>query len=293
MSRPYIIFTDSTSDLPKSIIDMYEVGTVALPYTINKNDYYYNLKQETNFKSFYDEIRHGHTAKTNILSMEQYVKELEVYMQKGLDILFITICSNLSKIYSVLCKTKTALKEKYPNNNLVIVDSRRIGATEGLIVAKALQIQANGKSLSEVYQWIERYKLGYRGLFMIDDVFNVIMDDKRGEGITESEAHLGSIIQLKPIVHVNFAGRIEVYGKPLGRKNAIDFFCKVVSEKAYDPINNTAIICHGDSIHDAKSLKKCLEKKIQFKDVLVQNIGPIAGARLGADTLGIAYMGET
>lgn len=293
MSKPYIIFTDDACDLPIDTFEKFNFKTISMNCGFSQTQYNYIPYDYDSAKEFYGKIREGFSASTSPLTPEEYVDIFLPYMDKGLDILFISFASLLSDSYNNLCAAKKILKEKNPDRSLIVVDSKRIGGAMGLMAIKALEQQASGRSLGEVYQWLERYKLSYRILYMIDDIFYILNEADKGMGLTNGLAHLGMLVNVKPIVHLNQTGKIEIYESPIGRKKAMDRLCHVAVKKSYDPENSVAFVCHADCVEDAEILKKKIENKGSFKEVHIVPISPLVGAHMGADILGVAYMGES
>ncbi|MEX1376833.1 MAG: DegV family protein [Eubacteriales bacterium] len=300
MSKPYIIFTDDGSDTPFSVLSEYECGIAAMHCTIEEASYNYVYNDIDNYIDFYDKIRNGFAAHTEPLSKDEFFALLAPYMEKGLDILFISFSSLLSGSYHNLCEAKEMLKKKYPTQSLIIVDSKRAAASVALMVEQALKMQQDGKSLAEVYQWLERYKLSYHSLFMIDDIFYITNESERGtvkdqsasSAVSSTLAHFAMLVNSKPILHIDPSGKIDVLETPSGRKKAIDKMCAILKEKAYTPENNIIYISHGDCMQDAEKLKEKIESKLNFKEVRVIISGPMIGSHMGPDTLCVSYMGK-
>ena len=300
MSKPYIIFTDDGSDMPFSVLSEYECGIATMYCTFDKTSYNYVYNDIDNYLEFYDKIRNGFTPHTEPLSKDDCINLLSPYMEKGLDILFVSFSSLLSASYFSLCEAKEVLKAKYPAQSLIVVDSKRAASSLALMVEQALIMQQAGKSLGEVYQWLESYKLSYHSVFMIDDIFYIVNESQRGtvaeknsgSSLSGALAHFAMLANVKPILHNDSLGKIDVLETASGRKKAIDKLCKILEEKVYTPENNVIYISHGDCREDAEKLKEKIESKLNFKEIRINMSGPMIGAHMGADTLSISYMGK-
>ncbi len=292
MSSPYMIITDTTCDLPKDIITRYGIHHIAMPYTLDNTEKYHDLVLSDGVNEFYNALRNGSECHSSVPEPIYYADSLEKYISQGIDILYFTIGSELSDNYKSLVEAKSILKQKYPDNDLIVIDSKRLSASLGLMVIKAYELQQMGASLGEVYQWIEKYKLIFRGLFMVNDVFYLKRSTEAGQAIKASEAHLSMVLKVKPIMYMDNNGRPSIYDKSLGTRNAIENFAKIIASKVHEPTKSKIMICHADCLDNANKLRDKILSKAKFDEVIINSFSPVVGCNIGAGALGVAYFGE-
>lgn len=289
MSRnDFIIITDSDGELPLSIQKEYSVPYVPMPYVIDGQEYFYDLGENTDFKSFFSKVRSGSIPSTSTYPPSYYVDLFTPYLEKGTDILFISFSSRLSSAFSYILNAKQQLSEVYPERRIEAVDTHSISGGMALLVYEALKMARAGKSMDEIIQWLEDNKHRANAWFTVDDLNHL----KRGGRISPAVAAIGSILNIKPVLNINREGAIVSNEKARGRKAAIRMLSEITLQRAENPGESVLIILHADCEEDALQLRSQVEAKMQFKEVFFQYVGPVIGAHAGPDTLGICFMGK-
>lgn len=282
----FVIVTDSTTDLPKSYYEEKGIPVVSLSYVLDGVTY-----QDMNGlsgKEFFDKIRNGSMPTTSQINPEQAKEALEPIVKEGKDILYIGFTSGLSGSYNSVRIAAEELSEEYPEQRIIVIDSLCASMGEGLLLYKAVELKEQGKSLEEIAEWVENNKLNICHDVTIDDLHHL----HRGGRVSKTSAVVGSIIKIKPMIHVNEEGKLIVIGKERGRKKAMTALVDRMEEKQGDFENDVVMIVHGDVEEDAEFLKKEIESRFGTKNIIINGIGSVIGSHTGPGVIAIFYMGD-
>ncbi len=282
--------TDTTADLPESYIRDHGLSILSLNYILDGQTY--DREHPLDVKEFYARMRSGSMPTTSQVNPEQARSTMYAYLEKGLDVLYIAFSSGLSGTYNSgrIAAEEIAEDGIFPERKVVVVDSLCASLGEGLLVHKAVMLKEAGKSLEEVADWLEKNKLHICHNFTVDDLFHL----HRGGRVSKATAILGTMMNVKPVLHVDDAGHLIAIGKVHGRKKSISALVDRMAEqiKGYEDQNDVIFISHGDCIEDVEYLKKLIEEKIGNTEFLVNYVGPTIGAHSGPGTLALFFMGE-
>lgn len=282
----FLIVTDSTTDLPKSFYVDKGVPVVSLSYIMDGVTYE-DMNGLTG-KEFFDKIRAGSMPTTSQINPEQAKDALEPLVREGKDILYIAFTSGLSGSYNSVRIAAEELLEEYPDRKIIVIDSLCASMGEGLLLYKAVQLKEQGKSLDEIATWVEENKLNICHDVTIDDLYHL----HRGGRVSKASAVVGSIIKIKPMIHVNEEGKLIVIGKERGRKKAMLSLVDRMEEKSVGFENDVVMIVHGDVEQDAEFLKKEIEERFSIQNIIINGIGAVIGSHTGPGVISIFYMGD-
>ena len=288
MAVDYIFITDSDSDLPYHLKEQYNIPVVYMPYALDGKEYFDDLGQTLDHKSYYDAMRAGATPVTSALNEAAYIDYFEPILQEGKDILFVAFSSKLSCTLQSAGTAREKLLEKYPGRKITIVDTLRISGPMTLLVLKAHEMYRAGKSMEEVAGWLESNKLRAQAYFIVDDLKYL----KRGGRISATAATVGSMLDLKPIIVEAADGSLQAGDKIRGRKKAIAHIVDQTVEARPDPEESPIIVLNADSRDDAERTKALLEQKIPGANVLIENVGPVIGAHAGPGTIAVCFIAK-
>ena len=282
----YQIITDSGCDLS---LEMYEkLGVAVVPLCLNFRGEERRDLSEKCIKELYDAMRGGETASTAAINPREWEVEIEKVLAAGEDALVLAFSSGLSTTYQSAVIAANELMEKYPGRTVKVVDTLCASRGEGMFVWYACQKRDSGMPLEELYRWCEDNKLHLCHWFTVDDLVYL----KRGGRVSAATALLGSMLQIKPVLHVDNEGHLISVSKVRGRKASIEALAKKLGETGLPGQNDTVFICHGDCLEDAKYLEKLVKEKYGVKEVLTYYTGAVIGAHSGPGTLALFYMGE-
>lgn len=284
----YIIVTDSSADLSTELVQEAGVEVLPLRFTIEgQTKYNWPDNREMDPKEFYSRLRGGEMATTAAVNMDQYLTMLEPVLQAGKDVLVLAFSSGLSATYDSARLAGEELREKYPERKLFVVDTLCASMGEGLLVWHAGQLKKQGKTIEEVRDWAEENKLHLCHQFTVDDL-NFL---KRGGRISATTAAVGSMLKIKPVLHVNNEGKLVNIGKARGRKASLNTLVDRMEATAVNPGEQTGFISHGDSLEDAQYVARLVSERMGVKDIRINYVGPVIGAHSGPGTLALFYLG--
>lgn len=282
----YHIITDTCCDFPA---DMYgELGLKAVPLTVLYKGQNYDTYTEQWLKSLYSGLRNGESASTAAINPDQWASCIEPCLAAGEDVLVLSFSSGLSTTYQSAMIAAEDLREKYPQRQIRVVDTLCASLGQGLFVHYACQKRDEGFSLDALTEWCEQTKMHLCHWVIADDLMYL----KRGGRVSAASAVAGTLLQIKPLIHMDDAGKLIPVGKMRGRKAAIKALCDKVGETGIDGANDTIFICHGDCEEDAKTLETMLKEKYGTKNVFYYYIGAVIGSHAGPGTMAIFYLGK-
>ena len=282
----YVIVTDSSADLPASLVQELGVEVLPLSFTVQGKTYHnYPDDREMDPKVFYKMLRDGEMATTSAVNVAEYTAMLEPLLQAGKDVLVLAFSSGLSTTYQSSVIAVNDLAEQYPDRKICTVDTLCASMGQGLMVWLAAQEQKKGKSLEEVRDWVEENKLRLCHWFTVDDLHFL----KRGGRISAATAVVGTMLSIKPVLHVDDEGHLISMGKARGRNASLTALVDHMEQTATDV--DTVFISHGDCLADAEKVAADVKKRFGTRDVVINTIGPVIGAHAGPGTVALFFLG--
>ena len=282
----YQIITDSCCDFTK---EMYEkLSLVVAPLMVNFRGQTYPDRNDESLKDMYAGLRAGEVATTSAANPEQWQELMEPYLQKGEDLLVLAFSSGLSTTYQSACMAAEELKSSYPDRTISVVDSLCASLGEGLLAYYACRKRDEGLSLQELTQWLLDNRLHLCHWFTVDDLMYL----KRGGRVSAATAIMGTMLSIKPVLHVDNEGHLINVGKARGRKASIQAMARKVAELGGGYDNATMFISHGDCLEDAEYLAGLLREQYGVKEVYINYVGAVIGSHSGPGTLVLFFMGE-
>ena len=287
--REYIIMTDSSCDLPLEIVNDLEISVLPLSLVIDDKKYYNYLdERDITFSEFYKLMRNKKTSKTSAVNPSDFVNEMEKFLKQGKDILYLGFSSGLSCTYNNANTAADQLLKIYPDRKIYTVDTLCASLGQGLLVYLTAMEKQKGKSIEELRDFAENIKLKVCHWFTVEDLYHL----KRGGRISSSTAVIGSMLGIKPILHVDNMGKLINVGKVRGRKASINELFNKVKENAIIPSQQTVFISQGDCLDDANYLADLLKKELNVKEVIINYVGPVIGTHSGPGTMAIFFLGN-
>lgn len=284
----YIIMTDNMADLPEDYIREHELEVLSLSYVLDGETYDRNHPLEVG--EFYSLMRGGSMPTTSQVNPEQAKEAFTACLEQGKDVLYIAFSSGLSGTYnSGKIAAQEILEEgRFPDRKLIVLDSLSASLGEGLLVHKAVQLKEAGKSLEEVASWVEEHKLELCHNFTVDDLFHL----HRGGRVSKATAILGTMINIKPILHVDNEGHLIAIGKVRGRKKSLSTLVDRMGEQMQGFDNPEVFISHGDCLEDAKYVEQLVRERFGVEHFVINHVGPTIGAHSGPGTIALFFMGN-
>ncbi len=281
----YQIITDSGCDLPLQMRRQLNIEMVSLTLRFREQERPDSVGDE--ICDLYAALRAGEAASTAAVNPDAWEKAMDAALAQGKDVLVLAFSSGLSTTYQSAVIAAGDLAEKYPDRKIRIVDSRSASLGQGLLVWYACQKRDAGLSLDELADWLEEEKYHLCHWFTVDDLMYL----KRGGRVSAATALVGTMLGIKPVLHMDDEGHLINVGKVRGRKAAIEALAEKMGQLGLPGKNDTVFICHGDCLEDARKLEQKL-RSAGAKDVFVGNLGAVIGSHAGPGTLAVFFLGK-
>ena len=281
----YLIVTDSSCDLAADFAEQLGIKVIKLEFIIDGEEARAN--DGIDEKQFYEILRSGKMVTTSAIAMDRFISEVEPLLAAGKDVLYLGFSSGLSSTYTAGFIGAQELAEKYPDRKIYTVDTLAASMGQGLLVWYAVNMKKAGKSIEEVRDFVEDNKLRLAHWFTVNDLFFL----KRGGRVSAATALVGTMLNIKPVMHVDDEGHLVKVTTARGRKNAINSLFEKAKESAINAAEQTMFISHGDCIEDAEYLAARLKDELGVKDVIISYVGPVIGAHSGPGTLALFFIG--
>ena len=283
----YRIFTDNGSNLTPEMYEEYGIEVLSLKFTIDGKEYVSYKKGTTiDIKMFYDKMRNKEHITTSLVNADEFATAFEEALKNGEDVLYIGLSSGISGTYQASTIAASMLKDKYPDRKIIMIDSLAASIGEGMLVYDAAKLKAQGKSIDEVAEWVENNKLRLNHWFTVDDLFFLM----RGGRVSRASATFGEMLSVKPVMHVDDAGKLIVKGKVMGRKKSLNTITSKFEETGADK-NQTVFITHGDCADEAAKVEAQL-RSYGVNDVKTIILDPSIGAHSGPGTMAVFFYAD-
>lgn len=282
----YFISTDSTYDMPESYRAEHDLLVHPLFYTIN--DSVYGGDHDMDIKEFYARLRKGEIATTMATNLEDTTVRFRTVLEQGRDILHIGFSSALSSSYNNAAVAAAELQKEFPERKIRCVDSLCASMGQGLLVHYAVQKRAAGMSVDELADWLEENKLHFCHQFTVDDLHFL----QRGGRISKTVAVLGTMINVKPVLHVDDEGRLVPLKNVRGRRKALTTLVDNMAEQIPGYQNDTIFISHGDCEEDARFVGKLVTERFGITDIRYNYVSPTIGSHSGPGTVALFFLGK-
>lgn len=284
------IVTDSSSNLLDETIDRFNLHILSLSYLVGDKEYPSYVKgQKTDLKHFYDLIREGNVITTSLPHIHDSEQLIRSLLDAGKDVLYIGFSSGLSGTYESTVALLNELRPQYPERVILDVDTLAASGGEGLLVYKAAQMREAGKSIQEVHQWLEDTKLHLAHWYTVTDLMYLF----RGGRVKRTSAWAGTMLNIKPVMHMDNEGHLIPLEKVMGRKKSILGMLKHMKEDALEPVSQqTVFITHGDCEDDANFLADKIRQTFGVTDIHINYVEPVIGAHTGPGVLALFFLAD-
>ncbi len=285
----YEIVTDSSADLTDELIEEYGIHIVSLRFRIGGEEFpCYVQGQKTDYKQFYDRMRKGEMVDTSLIDMSTCRNIFEDILKRGNDVLYIGFSSALSGSYNAGAMVADSLRDAYPERKIDTIDSLSASMGEGLLVYHAAQQRRAGKTIDQVYTWLMENRLHLCHWFTVDDLFHL----KRGGRISAATALVGTMLGVKPVLHVDDEGKLVSVGKVRGRRKSLEALVDEMEKTCTNPTEQVVFISHGDCVEDAQYVERIVRERLNVKDVQINYVDPVIGAHSGPGTIALFFLGS-
>lgn len=286
------IVTDSCCNLLEDMIDDFGIHILPLTFMVDGEDEVYQsyLKGErTDLKQFYTMMREGKVFKTSLPNLAESEALFRELLGSGRDVLYIAFSSGLSGTYQALSLMAAQLQEEFPERKIHVVDSLAASGGQGLLVWYAVQHARAGESIDQVRDWLEENKLHLAHWFTVDDLMFLF----RGGRVSKTAAWAGTLLNIKPVLHVDDEGHLISMEKVRGRKKSLNALIDHMEKSANKPISDQMVfITHGDCIEDAEYVAAKIKERFGVKEVVINYVDPVIGAHSGPGTMALFFLAD-
>ena len=287
--RDFVLMTDSCCDMTAEMAARLGLEVLPLSLTMGERTYLNWLDgREIGFRDFYAKLRSGALATTSAISVGTFEEAMGKILESGRDVLYLAFSSGLSTTYQSAVIAAESLRESHPEGKVLVEGSR--GASGGQVVVVDLRglDEQKGRSLEEVHAFAEETKGKVCHWFTVDDLNHL----KRGGRISATTALVGTMLSIKPVLHVDDAGHLVSVSKARGRKASLLALVDRMAESAIDPAEQTVFISHGDCEADAEFVAEEVRRRFGVRDVHINYVGPVIGNHSGPGTLALFFLGS-
>lgn len=282
------IFSDTTADYPA---DAPRKDVEILPMAVRiGNDEYDNINSFITAKEFYARMRGGEMGNTSMVQPFLAQERFEEKLKAGYDVFYLAFSSALSGTYAGCARVAKELAEKYPERKIIAVDSLNASMGEGLLLWYTVKKRDEGASFEELCEYVKYLVEKGVALFTVDDLTHLA----RLGRCSKASAMIGTLMNIKPVLHVDEQGRLMPYAKVMSRKKALKALVDGMEERMLPASEQKKVyIGHGDCLDDANLVKKMIQDRFGIEDVEVGDIGPVIGTHTNAGVVALFFLGNS
>ena len=282
----YVIVTDSSADIPAELLAKHEIGCLQLEVTLEGEAS--RLNSEIEPHAFYEALRAKKSATTSAASPATFRETFKSYLDAGKDVLYLGFSSGLSSTYNGGFIAARELAEEYPDRKILTLDTKCAALGEGLIVLLAAKKRESGATIEETRRYIKEIRPNLAHWFTVDDLFFL----KRGGRVSGTTAVVGSMLQIKPVMHVDDEGHLIKVTTARGRRASLNALVDRMKESLLDHPDQMVTIGHGDCLEDANYVADRVRAETGLEVALIDYIGPVIGAHSGPGTVALFFLGK-
>lgn len=287
----FILSCCSTADLTKEHFEKINVRYICFHYELDGVEHADDLGQSIPFDEFYKKMAEGSMTKTSQVNAEEYKEYFEGFLKEGYDVLHVCLSSGISGTVNSANIARDMLADEYPDRKIYVVDSLGASSGYGLIMDTLASLRDEGKTIDELYSWVEEHKLELHHWFFSTDLTFYI----RGGRISKTAGAIGSILNICPLLNMDNLGRLIPRYKIRGRKKVITEIVKRMEENAQDghDYSGKCFISQSASYEDARAVADLVEAKFPKLNgrVEINSIGTTIGSHTGPGTVALFFWG--
>lgn len=293
MTMSFELVTDSCCNLAEETIDRYGLHVLPLTFMADGEDTVYQsyLKGEkTGLSQFYKMMRDGKVFRTSLPNLGDTEALFRSLLDTGRDILYLGFSSGLSGTYEATELLAKQLRGEYPDRKIYTVDTLAASGGQGLLVWHACQHAEAGEGIDAVRDWVEGNKLRLAHWFTVDD----LMFLWRGGRVSKTSAWAGTLLNIKPVLHVDDEGHLIPVEKVRGRKKSLTALLNHMEKTGTQPLADQMVfITHGDCLEEAQWLEQQICERFGVRNIVVNCIDPVIGAHSGPGTMALFFLASS
>ena len=282
----FVLTTESTCDIWRSFENREDLGFISLSYTLDDVTLF-DMDKSVSPSDFYEKMRQGKKPNTSLVNFERFVDFFEGYLKEGKDVLHFSFTSALSGTASNAFLAAEELNAKY-ENKVTVIDTLCASAGQGLFFVKAIKKLEQGESLEEIATWAESVKLNVSHRFTVMDLKYL----ERTGRVSKAAAIFGTLLSVKPVLHVDDNGKLVAISKVRGRRQSLEALAKAMEDTKGQWENDLVYISQADAMEDAEFLKSLVLKNNPKAEVIITDIGPVIGSHSGPGTIALFFFAD-
>jgi len=280
------IFTDTDTDITPAIAAEYGYTLISMPYSIDtKTVYPYEDFETFDAHAFYDTLRTGVLPTTSAISKERYIRYFEKDFQEGNDILYVHFSRAMTNTFDVMDQAVAELKEKYPGTRFEEIDTKGITTISYNIAREVGDLVKAGKTLDQILEWTKEEVDHFAMYFFADD----LKFFRRSGRVSGLAAAMGTLIGVRPIIHMSQEGKMVSVGTETGRLKAMTHLVDMVAQLGDKIHEHRICIGHTDAPHIAHEVGKMIENKFGPQRIEYVDVNPTAGSHCGPNGVGVCF----
>lgn len=283
-----VLMTDSSSDLPVELVRDLGIETVSLAYMLQDRQFPDDFGQTQTHAEFYAAMRSGLQPTTSQVPRQAFVEAFRRHAEAGDPVLYLAFSSALSGTFDAAWSARKEVLEEYPEARIMVLDTRAAAVAQGLLVYEAALRWRDGMPLEELGAWVMHERPRLNGWFVVDDLDTL----RRGGRLNAAAATAGTLLDVKPLLHVSDEGRLELKRSIRGRNKAMRSLADLLAERASEPAVQTVAVGHADCAEDAARLCDLVRERVDVPEIITMQVGPVIGAHTGPGMLAVAFWGE-
>jgi DegV family protein with EDD domain len=283
----YVLFTDSSADLPWKYYEEKNVNVIAMQVTMDDKDTYID-DGSMDSKTFYQKLRDGVVFKTSMFTEIQFIEAFEPFLKDGKDIVYLGITAGLSGSHEGAVRARHTLLEKYPDRKIYAPQTSAVSLGLGLMVHEAAKQRDAGLGFDGLCKWVEDNMLTFHHRFTVDDLMFLF----RGGRVSRGKAVMGTVLGMKPRLHVDLEGKLINHGKIRGRKASLLGLVEEMRQYCDEKDLDTIAICHGDCEEEAMLVLDEVKKHYNIKNAIVNPLAAAVGSHVGPGVMALFFVGK-
>lgn len=290
--KNFILSCCSTADLSKEYLQQRDIHYVCFHYEIDGQHYLDDLGETMSMETFYHAMANGALTRTSQVNVQEYTEHFRQILKTGNDILHLTLSSGISGTLNSARIAAEALRDEFPRQTIVIIDSFGASSGYGLLLDKIADLRDEGMGLEETRQWVEENRLSLHHWFISTDLSAYI----RGGRISKAAGLIGSALSICPLMNMDAAGKLTIVSKIRTKKKAFRELVQRMQQHAQNGLNydGKCFISHSDCLNEARLVAAAIEETFQKLNgsVRIFNVGATIGSHTGSGTIALFFWGD-
>ncbi len=284
----FTIVTDTSANLPTDYLQKEQITVIPFTFHTESGERACLDLNTFDAKAFYAQMRAGEKVTTSQIPPQRFLDVLTPMLERGEDVLFVSMSSGISGSYASGKMAERQLHEEFPERQLRFVDTYSASLGEGLLVMRAAECRSAGMGLEETYQLLRVLRHRMAQIFTVGDLRYL----KRTGRLSNLEAAVGTVLQIKPLLKGDPQGKIVCFAKTRGRQRAIEAIAQQYEKLVVEPEKQVIGIAHADCEPDAQILASMLRRSRPPKDILMVDYEPVTGSHVGPGALALFFLAD-